>query len=197
MAILVVLVLIAVGVAFWRGGWPLTWLGLVQAGHLVGTVWFRLLLGFTLGGLIQVLVPRAVIAKWLGPASGIKGIIIGSYTAIIMVGGPYVLIPVVASLYVAGAGAGPIIALLIGHSLITLHTLIVWQVPFLGIGLPISKFIVGLIITPLAGFAGAAVFKLLTGLPDVTTKSDGNASTAGQHDGGEKASRAAEKGGKT
>ncbi len=183
--ILVALVLIAVGVAFWKGGWELTGLGLVQAGHLVETVWLRLLLGFTLGGLVQVLIPRAVIARWLGPTSGIKGILIGSYTATIMAGAPYVMLPVVASLYAAGAGAGPVIALLTGQSLLSLQTLIVWQIPFLGVGIPLSKYIVCLFITPLVGFAGSTVFKLFDRLPGSGTKSDGNVSNTGHQDGGE------------
>ena len=180
LVILIALVVIAVVMAFWKGGGQLTVLGLVQTGRLLETVWLRLLLGFTLGGLIQVLVPRAVIARWLGPTSGIKGILIGSYTGIIMSGAPYVMLPVVASLYSAGASAGPIIALLTGQSLLALQNLIAWQIPFLGIGLPLSKYIVCLFITPLVGFAGSVVFRLLAQLPDVDTKGDDNVFRTGQ-----------------
>jgi uncharacterized membrane protein YraQ (UPF0718 family) len=178
--ILVALVLIGAGVAFWKGGWHLSGLGLVQAGHLVETVWLRLLLGFTLGGLIQVLVPRAVIARWLGPTSGVKGILIGSYTSIILSGAPYVMMPVVASLYLAGAGAGPIIALLTGQTVLGLQNLIAWQIPFLGIGMPLSRFIVSLFITPLVGWAGFGAFKLLARLPDI-----GPGQNNGQKKGGQ------------
>jgi len=165
--VLAAMVLIAVVAAFWKGGWQLTRLGLVQGGHLLGMVWLRLPLGFILGGLIQVLVPRTVISRWLGPTSGIKGILIGSYTAIILSGAPYVMMPVVASLYLAGAGAGPIIALLTGQTVLGLQNLIVWQIPFLGIGIPLSRFIVSLFITPLVGWAGSGTFKLLAKLPDI------------------------------
>ncbi len=163
LVILVALVLIGVAAAFWNGGWQLAGLGLVQTGRLIEKVWLRILLGFTLGGLIQVLIPRDIIARWLGPTSGIKGILIGSYTGIFMSGAPYVMLPVVASLYTAGAGAGPIIALVTGQSLISLQTLITWQIPFLGVGIPLSKFIVCLFIAPFVGFAGSIVFKLLAG----------------------------------
>lgn len=195
--ILVSLVLIALAATFWKGGWQLTWLGLVQAGHVVETVWLRILIGFTLGGLMQVLIPHDIIARWLGPTSGIKGILIGSYTAIIFAGAPYVFLPVVASLYAAGAGVGPTIALLMGQSVLGLQTLITWQIPFLGVGIPLSKFIVCLFITPLVGFAGAAVFKLLTRLPDTGIKSYGNISNVGHKDGENKVSQAVDKGEKT
>ncbi|MBM2825839.1 MAG: conserved rane protein of unknown function [Dehalococcoidales bacterium] len=186
LAILIALLLITVAAAFFKGGVPLTWLGLVQTGRLLETVWLRLLLGFVLGGLTQVLVPRSIIARWLGPASGIKGILIGSYTGIFMAGAPYVMLPVVASLYLAGAGAGPVIALLTGQALLGLQNLIVWQIPFLGVGLPLSRFIVSLFITPLVGLLGATVFKILTRLPDLDAKHDHNVSSTRQKEGGAK-----------
>ncbi|MEK7354028.1 MAG: permease, partial [Chloroflexota bacterium] len=139
--------------------------------------------GFALGGLIQVLVPRAVIASWRGPTSGIKGILIGSYAGIVLSGAPYVMLPVVASLYLAGAGAGPIIALLTGQALLALQNLIVWQIPFLGVGIPLSKFIVCLFITPLVGLAGSVVYKLLSRLPDLKAKGESNLPPTGQKEG--------------
>ena len=189
--ILVALVLIAGGLAWWKGGWELTKSGLMQAGNSVETVWLRLLLGITLSGMIQLLIPRAAISKLLGPTSGIRGILIGSYSAIIMSGPPYVMIPVVSSIYAAGAGVGPVIALLTGEALLGLQHLIAWQIPFLGVGLPLSKYAICLFITPLVGLAGAVVFKLLTRLPDIPAKSDRSVFKIGRLDEGEKVGAAA------
>ncbi len=197
LVVLITLLVVAVVAAFWKGGWQLTGLGLVQAGRLIETVWLRLLIGLTLGGLIQVLIPRAVIARWLGPTSGIKGIIIGSYTGIILGGPPYVCLPVVASLYVAGAGAGPIIALLTGNSLLGIQNLIAWQIPFLGVGIPLSKYIVCLFVTPIVGFVGSLVFKLLAGVPELATESYDVVASAEQQGGEKKISQAADKREKT
>jgi len=172
--ILVVLVCISVAATLWIGGWQLTIMGFTQAGQLLNTIWLRLLLGFTLGGLIQVLIPRNVIAKWLGPASGLKGILIGSYTGTVMSGAPYVMLPIVASIYRAGAGVGPIIALLTGQGLLGLQTLIVWQIPFLGVELPLARYIVSLFIPPFAGLAGAAVYRVMARTPQAAGKSDDN-----------------------
>ncbi len=122
--VMAALVLIAVAVASSTGGWQLALDGLKQAGQLANTVWLRLLLGFTLGGLIQVLIPKALIAKWLGHTSGLKGIFIGSYIGIIMPGGPFVSLPVIASIYRAGAGVGPVIALLTGRGLLGIQMLL-------------------------------------------------------------------------
>lgn len=180
---LVAVVLIALIFTWWKGGWPLTRSGLVQAWHLVDTVWLRLLIGITLSGMVQLLIPRDFISRWLGPESGIKGILIGSYSAIVISGPPYVMIPMVASLYVSGAGVGPTIALLTGEALLGMQQLISWHIPFLGTGIPLSKYIVCLIITPLVALAGAAVFKLLKGLPDIQALN----SSSQKRESGEKA----------
>ncbi|MFC2038670.1 permease [Chloroflexota bacterium] len=159
--ILMGLVIIVIAAVFWRGGVQLLLSGFTQAGHLLNTIWLRLILGFTLGGLMQVLVPRDIIAKWLGPASGLKGILIGSYTGTILSGAPYVMLPIIAAIYRAGAGVGPIIALLTGQGLIGIQMLIVWQIPFFGVELPLARYIVSFFIPPFAGLAGAAIFRLM------------------------------------
>lgn len=179
--------------AFWIGGWELAKSGFTQAGQLINSVWLRLLLGFTLGGLIQVLIPRALIAKWLGPTSGLKGILIGSYMGIIMPGPPYVIFPIIASIYRSGAGAGPIIALLAGRALLGLQHLIVWQIPFLGVGIPLATYIICLFLTPLVGLAGAAVFKLITKSPKKANKGNHNVGNTGQQDGNGKTGEGPEK----
>jgi uncharacterized membrane protein YraQ (UPF0718 family) len=170
--VLVALLLIALGLAFLKGGRQVAWEGAVQSARLFESVWLRLPLGFALGGMIQVLVPRQIIARWLGPASGLKGILIGSFVSVVLSGAPYVMLPIVASLYLAGAGPGPVIALMTGQALLGVQNLIVWQIPFLGVGVPLARFIVSLIVTPLVGITGAAVFKLLGRLPDLQAKEE-------------------------
>lgn len=158
--ILLVLLFIAIVTALWRGGWQLLFSGLRQTGSTLKSMWLRVLLGMTLGGLIQVLIPSAVIAEWLGPASGLKGILIGSYVGIIMGGGPYVTLPIIASIFKAGAGAGPVIALLTG-GILSVQGLITWQIPLLGAKIAFTRYIVCLFVPPLVGLAGGAVYQLL------------------------------------
>jgi len=80
--VLVGMVFIATAITLWKGRWQLLTSGFKQAGLTLKSVWFRLLLGFTLGGLLQVLIPSQLIAEWLGPASGLKGILIASYAGV-------------------------------------------------------------------------------------------------------------------
>ena len=159
--ILVGMVAAAAVAALWRGRWPLLYSGLRQAALTLKSMWFRLILGFSLGGLIQVVIPSPVIAEWLGPTSGLKGILIGSYAGVIMTGGPYVTLPIVASIYAAGAGPGPVIALLASMNLLSLPGLLTWAIPFLGAKLALTRWAVCLVVPPVIGVVGSAVFKLL------------------------------------
>ena len=158
------IVLIAVVLALSTGGWQQAFKGFKQAGQLINTVWLRLLLGFTLGGLVQVLIPRVLIAKWLGHASGLKGILIGSYMSIIIPGSPYVALPIIASIYRAGAGVGPVIALLTGRGILEIQMLVVWEIPFLGVEIPLARYVACLLIPPIVGLMGATVFRMITKL---------------------------------
>ncbi|MFC1968346.1 permease [Chloroflexota bacterium] len=161
--ILLMLVFMAIVAALWKGRWQLLILGFKQTSRLFGSMWLRLLVGFTLGGLFQVLIPTPLVAEWLGPASGLKGILIGSYASLIVGGGgPYVSLPIVASLQAAGAGVGPIIAFLVSMTLLGVRSLIVWQIPFLGARISLSWYVVCFFVTPLIGLAGGAVYELIS-----------------------------------
>ena len=160
--IMLALLGIAAVVAFWKGRLPLVWAGLRQTGLTLKSMWFRILLGMALGGFIQVLVPSTMIADWLGPASGLKGILIGSYTGFFLGGGPYIVLPVVAAVYKAGAGAAPVIALLAG-GMLNVQALVAWYIPILGVRLSVAKYIVALFVPPIIGLAGGAIFHLLNG----------------------------------
>jgi|TARA_B100001971_G_C18181600_1_gene533071 uncharacterized membrane protein YraQ (UPF0718 family) len=158
--VLIVLVFSAIIVALWKGGWPLLLSGFKQTGDTFKSMWIRILLGLTFGGLIQVLIPGPLVAELLGPASGFRGILIGSYAGIVMSGGPYVILPVIASVYAAGAGVGPVISLLTG-GMLGLQGLITYQIPFLGTKLALTRYVVVLFVPPIVGIVGAMVYQLL------------------------------------
>lgn len=56
------------------------------------------------------------------------------------------------------------IALLTGRSLLGIQMLVVWQIPFLGMEIPLARYIACLVVPPLVGLAGAAVFRIVTRL---------------------------------
>jgi uncharacterized membrane protein YraQ (UPF0718 family) len=156
------LVAVAAVASFVKGGWQLTAAGLDQATQILDKVWLRLLLGFILGGCIRVLIPKGLVSKWLGSDSGLKGVFLGSYLSIFATGGPYVWLPIVASIYKAGAGIGPVFAMIAARGILGIQMLVVWQIPFFGIELSMARYIPCLLIPPLIGLLGQYVFKKLS-----------------------------------
>ncbi len=115
-------------------------------------------MGIILAGFVQVLIPKETIANWLGPASGIIGILIGSFAGMILTGGAFVVIPLISSIYEAGAGAGPIIALLTAANLTRIQGLIAIEIPIFGLRIAIARYILCLFVPPIVGFSGNILF---------------------------------------
>jgi len=72
---------------------------------------------FIVAGMVQTLLPHDLLSKWVGVESGFRGIIVGTLAGGITPGGPYVSLPVVASLLKAGASPGTMVAFLTSWSL--------------------------------------------------------------------------------
>ncbi len=158
--ILPALVGTALFVAFLRGRWPLVIDGLRKSCRLLLSMWWRMVLGILLAGFIQVLLPKTLIADWIGPSSGLIGILIGSLTGMVLTGGPFVIFPIIASIYTAGAAEGPIIALLTAANLSRIQALFVIEIPFFGTRIALSRYLICLFMPPLVGIVGSALFRL-------------------------------------
>jgi len=76
-----------------------------------------LVFAFIVAGMVQVLMPHELLAKWVGREAGLKGILIGTVAGGVSPGGPYVSLPIVAGLLRSGAGVGTMVAFLTGWSL--------------------------------------------------------------------------------
>lgn len=160
MVFLLVLLLAAFIISLLRGGFEMVAAGLIKAWKTFQSMWWRVLAGIVLAGFIQTLLPKAVISEWIGPASGFAGILIGSFLGMILTGGPFVTIPVIASIYGAGAAEGPIIALLAAANLTRLQGLFVMEIPFFGNRVALTRYVICLLFPPLVGVMGSGLYKL-------------------------------------
>jgi len=94
-------------------------LGLKKGGNMLVQVFPLLFAAFVIAGLVQVLVQKELIARWLGLESGLKGILLGALAGGLTPGGPIVNFPIVASIYKAGAGIGTVVAYVTAWSLVS------------------------------------------------------------------------------
>jgi len=150
--VLLAIVLVFMAVAFRTGGLSVIVQGLGIGWNLFASVGVRLLLGFTLAGLMQAVIPSQYILKWIGQESGIAGVWIGSFAGSLMPGGPYVMFPIIGGLYQAGASVGPLMAFVTSWSVMSFNRLLVWEIPLLGAKVALLRFVVSILFPPIVGF---------------------------------------------
>ena len=132
-------------------------LGLKIGGRTFLEVIPLLLISFTVAGLIQALIPKEIIMNWLGKEAGIKGILMGSAAGAIIPGGPYIIFPIIGSLYRAGAGIGPMVAFLVAWALWGLSRL-PYEVALVGPKFALIRIASTLIFPPIAGLIARTFF---------------------------------------
>jgi len=114
--ILVLISALLLAIAFFQGR-DLPLAGLMVAWR---TLWRNLpvlLLGFVIAGLVQLLVPKELITRWLGAQSGVKGVLVACVVGRLVPGAPYAIFPLVAAFYRAGAGLGAVFGFVSAWSL--------------------------------------------------------------------------------
>jgi len=91
--------------------------GLKASGNLLLQIIPLLVFAFIVAGMVQFLIPREIISRWVGMESGFRGILIGSIMGGLTPGGPFVTMPVAAGLLRVGASIGTMVAFLTAWSL--------------------------------------------------------------------------------
>jgi len=92
----------------------------------------KILAGCLIGAFVTMLLPREVVARWVGGESGVIGIIIAMLVGICLPGGPFAIYPVTAALVGLGADVGAITAFITAWSLLGFNRALVWELPFMG-----------------------------------------------------------------
>jgi uncharacterized protein len=161
--ILLAMVLIAEIVAVvWRPEMPLE--ALKGSIRLLRGVWLDLLLGFIFAGLADVLIPQPVLSRWLGSERSAQAILVGWAAGLLIPGGPYLVFPILASLFQKGAAPGPLITLITAKTLVSPIRMLTYEAPLLGWPLTLARFIPGVLLPPLMGVIGAWLFTAFSNL---------------------------------
>lgn len=116
-----------------------------------------LVFAFILAGMVQVLLPQAQISRWIGDASGLRGILIGTIAGGITPGGPYVSLPLAAGLLKAGAGWGTMVAYVTAWSLWAVARMPM-EVGIMGWKFTFVRFVCTFFFPPIAGIIAQAFF---------------------------------------
>ena len=131
--------------------------GLKSAGKMLVEILPLLIFALILAGMIQVLLPRELLARWVGEESGMRGILIGTVAGGFMPGGPYVSLPLAAGLLRAGAGIGTMVAFLTAWSLWAVSRLPM-EIGIIGWKVTLVRFVCTFFFPPIAGFIAQFFF---------------------------------------
>src|SRR5665647_482394 len=101
--------------------------GAVEFIHLLP----RIAIGVVGSGYIAEVLPKALIAPWLGPESGLTGVIIATLGGAFTPGGPVVGFAIGAAALKGGAGAPQVIAYSTAWALYAVHRLVLYEVPMM------------------------------------------------------------------
>jgi len=127
-----------------------------------GSILLLIVAGVALGSVVQAVVPKEVIARTLGRESGLLGILLATALGAVMPGGPYILLPVLASLYAAGADLSLIITCIIAWSSIGLGSLAPLELAFFSPRIVAVRILVGVPLPIIAGYLTKIVLSLVS-----------------------------------
>ena len=88
----------------------------------------RVMIGVVGSGYIAAIMPQDLITHWIGPNSGLIGILIGTIAGAITPGGAVVGFAIGAAALKGGAGAPQVIAFTTAWSLYTIQRLLNWEI---------------------------------------------------------------------
>lgn len=129
--ILAGIALVLAGVAYAKDP-GLPWIGVKNGLSLLSFVLPRLIPALILAGLMQVLVPQQLVARYFGQAGGFKAIIMASIAGALTPGGPMVTVPLLVVLGNSGAGMPALVAYMTSWSLFGVQRIIAWEAPLMG-----------------------------------------------------------------
>lgn len=146
-----------VAVSLWRGGATLS-VGLEGSWRAMVDL-LPLLIGvFIIIGFADALIPKQLIADLLGGESGLRGIFIASGLGVLTPGGPFVSYPLVATLYQAGAGIGPLVAFITAWSLGSVSRLPL-EIGLVGMRLTAIRLVSSFVFPPVAGLIATVIVR--------------------------------------
>ena len=93
----------------------------------------KLALAYVSAALVQILVPREFITRWLGDKSGLKGVAIATGVGVITPGGPMMSFPIVSAMSNAGTGRAALIAYLTSWETLGFQRILSWEFPLIGV----------------------------------------------------------------
>jgi uncharacterized membrane protein YraQ (UPF0718 family) len=122
----------------------------------------KVLAACLIAAFVAVLLPRELVARWVGAESGFLGLIIGAFAGVILPGGPLTIFPVAGAFLAVGADMGATVAFVTSWMLLGYTRALVWELPFFGVDFVLWRMLVALPFPILAGLLARALMAILS-----------------------------------
>lgn len=134
------MIVFVLSVALWVIVALLVWIAwrrgedVLKAGVKSGTFDFlhllpRLAIGVIGSGFLAALLPPDLVRSWLGPESGVGGLLLATVAGALTPGGPVVGFAIGSTALKSGAGLVPVVAYATAWALFAVQRLFVWELP--------------------------------------------------------------------
>lgn len=153
--------LLAVLVTAWLRGGEAVQRALVSTATTIVEISPQIGGGLLIAGLVQVLIPKETVSRWLGEGSGMRGLVIAEFAGALTPGGPFGSFSMVYALGKLGVDIGVLITYLTAWTTLSLLRLVVWEIPFLGLNLSLFRFFISLPMGIVAGLLARRLAKRL------------------------------------
>jgi uncharacterized membrane protein YraQ (UPF0718 family) len=158
-AVIAALSFAAAAAVYWRDGREHFLTILVGDLTLFGEMLPKVLAGCLIGAFVTLLLPRELVARWVGHESGLAGLLIAVLFGFILPGGPITIYPVAGAFLAMGADAGAVVAFIVSWTLIGYTRALVWELPFFGSDFVLWRIIAAVPLPILAGILARIAVK--------------------------------------
>lgn len=139
--------------------------GLVAAGRMAATqgraLAIRLPLAILAASFLIQVLPVDALVPYIGPQSGLSGIVIASIIGGVLPGGPMTSFPIALVILQGGAGLPQIVALISGWSVFALHRVLAYEAPIMGWRFAALRLVASLGVPLAAGLLAQGVLSIL------------------------------------
>ncbi len=149
----------AAATVYWRDG-PEHFFAIFKSDlWLFGDMLPKVLAGCLIGAFVTLLLPRELVARWVGHESGFTGLAVAAVFGFILPGGPITIYPVAGAFLAMGADAGAVVAFITSWTLIGYTRALVWELPFFGADFVIWRIVEALPLPILTGLLARIVLR--------------------------------------
>jgi uncharacterized membrane protein YraQ (UPF0718 family) len=160
-AVMAMVVAGAAGMVYWRDGRDRFLEILGSDLGLFVEMLPKVLAGCFIGAFVALLLPRELVARWVGKESGLLGLLVATIVGALLPGGPVTIFPVATAFLAVGADVGAAVAFITSWTLLGYTRALVWELPFFGPDFVLWRILVSVPLPIVAGILARLIVAAL------------------------------------